>query len=232
VTAGPLELVRDVVQIFDELDIPYALGGSMASALFGEPRSTVDVDIAVRLTGDRGSALLDRTRARFYVPEDAARSAIESHSSFNLVDTDAALKVDLFVVGDDLLDRLQMDRRIPIHIPGFDSSIWVTAPEIRVLRKLDWYRNDGSTSDRQWRDVIGILRATDVDVASIEEPARQLGLDELLRHAVARRDLAGSPRQRQAGRRTKSSRSTWRVHAQKSTRRHGLSPCTSPSAFL
>jgi hypothetical protein len=190
VTAGPLELVNDVVQIFDELDIPYALGGSMASALFGEPRSTVDVDIAVRLSTERGRALLDRTRARFYVPEDTARAAIESHSSFNLVDTDAALKVDLFVVGDGLLDRLQMDRRIAVRIPGFADSIWVTAPEILVLRKLDWYRNGGSTSDRQWRDVVGILRTTDVDVASIEAPARQLALDDLLRRAVA---VAQSP---------------------------------------
>lgn len=46
---GPLDLVRQVTQILDDLEIPYALGGSLASSLFGEPRSTVDVDLAIRL---------------------------------------------------------------------------------------------------------------------------------------------------------------------------------------
>jgi hypothetical protein len=48
-TKGPLELLSQVATMLDELGIPYALGGSMASSLIGEPRSTVDVDIAIKL---------------------------------------------------------------------------------------------------------------------------------------------------------------------------------------
>ncbi|HEY5172402.1 MAG TPA: hypothetical protein VIK54_11820 [Acidimicrobiia bacterium] len=88
--------------MLDALGIAYALGGSMASSLVGEPRSTVDVDIAIKLENEAGAALLERATAEFYVPIDAARAAIDAHSSFNLVDTAYGLKVDLFVLGEGL----------------------------------------------------------------------------------------------------------------------------------
>ena len=111
-TKGPLELVIQVAAILDDLEILYALGGSMASSLIGEPRSTVDVDIAIKVQAGTEAALLERASADFYVPVDAARAAIRAHSSFNLVDTAHGLKVDIFVLGDGLLDRMQIERRM------------------------------------------------------------------------------------------------------------------------
>ncbi len=155
---GPFALVLEMAAMLDDLGVPYALGGSMASSLVGEPRSTVDVDLAVQLDAATGEVLLERVSAAFYAPVDAARDAIRAHSSFNLVDTKDALKVDLFVVGDGLLDRMQIQRRVRRVVPGAPQGIWVTSPEDQVLRKLDWFRQSGSTSDRQWRDVVSILR--------------------------------------------------------------------------
>ena len=183
---GPLDLVCQMAATFDELGVAYALGGSMASSLLGEPRSTVDVDMAVRLDPASGSELLDRVRAAFYVPEDSARTAILTHSSFNLVDTASSLKVDLFVLGDGLLDRMQLERRVLIPVPGAPSGIWVTSAEDLVLRKLDWFRRGGSVSDRQWRDVVGILRVHGdaLDRVYLEASARQLDLDDELADAL------------------------------------------------
>jgi len=186
---GPFGLVLAMAAIFDELGVPYALGGSMASSLLGEPRSTVDVDLAVQLDAATGEALLERISARFYVPVESAREAIRAHSSFNLVDTENALKVDLFVVGDGLLDRMQIQRRVRIGMPGAPDGIWVTSAEDQVLRKLDWFRNSGSTSERQWRDVVGILRVhgAELDAEYLSESARALDLsgelDEARRQA-------------------------------------------------
>ncbi len=181
-TKGPLELVVQVAAILDDLWIPYALGGSMASSLVGEPRSTVDVDIAVKLEREAGAALLERANAEFYVPVEAALTAIHSHSSFNLVDTAHGLKVDLFVLGDGLLDRMQIERRMSVAIPGLADQIWVTSPEDQVLRKLDWYRSAGHESERQWRDVVGILRIHGdvLDREYLNETARRLRLEALL----------------------------------------------------
>jgi hypothetical protein len=186
VTKGPLELVGQVAAILDELEILYALGGSMASSLIGEPRSTVDVDIAIKVQDEAAAALLDRANAEFYVPMDAARAAIHTHSSFNLVDTAHGLKVDLFVLGEGLLDRMQIERRVSVAIPSLAARIWVTSSEDQVLRKLDWYRSTGNESERQWRDVVGILRihGNVMDRSYLDETARQLDLEALLGDAT------------------------------------------------
>jgi hypothetical protein len=185
-TKGPLELVGQVAAMLDDLGISYALGGSMASSLIGEPRSTVDVDIAIRVADGIEEELLERATAAFYVPLDAARGAIRAHSSFNLVDTAHGLKVDLFVLGNGLLDRMQIERRMNVTIPGVAVPIWITAPEDQVLRKLDWYRSTGHESERQWRDVVGILRihGNVLDRSYLVETARQLDLGALLDEAT------------------------------------------------
>lgn len=185
-TTGPFAVVRHMAAIFDELDVAYALGGSLASSLIGEPRSTVDVDMAVRLDAASGDKLLERVGAEFYVPIEIARQAIHNHSSFNLIDTANALKVDLFVVGDGLLDRRQIERRVLVDVPGVDGGIWVTSAEDQVLRKLDWYRRGDSVSDRQWRDVVGILRVhgAAVDQDYLTTTARACGLSRDLDAAM------------------------------------------------
>lgn len=182
---GPLALVLRMAEVLDELGLRYALGGSMASSLVGEPRSTVDVDLAVQLDPASGEALLDRVDDAFYVPLDAARTAIRRQSSFNLVDTANALKVDIFVLGDGLLDRMQIERRVLVDVPGAPGGIWVTSPEDQVLRKLDWYRQGERVSDRQWRDVVGILRVHrgSLDDAYLAATASALDLADDLEEA-------------------------------------------------
>jgi hypothetical protein len=182
---GPLALVIRVAAILEDLEIPYALGGSLAASFFGEPRATADIDVAIRVDGALGEALIGRAQAKFYVPLDSARAAITSRDSFNLIADDLAMKVDLFVLGDGLLDRRQIERRVWISLPG-TTGLWVTSAEDLVLRKLDWYRTGGSVSDRQWRDVLGILfvRGPALDLAYLDETARQLELSDLLELAL------------------------------------------------
>ena len=191
---GPLALVEQMAAIFEDLGVPYALGGSMASSLLGEPRSTVDVDMAVRLGVEAGEALLERVAADFYVPVESARQAIRAHSSFNLIDTASALKVDIFVVGDGLLDRMQIERRVFIGLPSASGGIWVTSAEDQVLRKLDWFRQGGAVSDRQWRDVVGILRVHggSMELAYLTTSATTLGLNASLDAALGQAGLPDS----------------------------------------
>lgn len=191
--SGPFEVVSAVVAILDELDIDYALGGSMAASVYGEPRSTADIDVAVDLDPVLGEALLSRVAAEFYVPVGPARTAIESHSSFNLIPRSSAIKVDLFALGDGLLDRRQIECRVPIQLPGVEPIVWVTSPEDMVLRKLDWYRLGGMTSERQWRDVLGVVRVlgADLDRSTLRLVAGRVGLERLLEQALAEGTLPG-----------------------------------------
>ena len=182
VAKSPFDLVHQVAALLDELAIPYVVGGSIASSLFGEPRTTVDVDIAIEVLPVLGVELVERASADFYVPKQAAMEAIAAQTSFNLVDTKHGLKVDLFVLGDGLLDEMQMKRRVLAVLPGRFSSIWVTSPEDQVLRKLAWFTSADGVSDRQWRDVVGILRTlrTGLDLAYLTSTAERVGLADVL----------------------------------------------------
>jgi hypothetical protein len=53
-TIAPLELAAQVGAPLDQIDVPWVLGGSVAGSLIGEPRSTLDIDMAIRLTMSSG----------------------------------------------------------------------------------------------------------------------------------------------------------------------------------
>lgn len=185
---GPLEVAAEMATIFDRLHIRYVIGGSVASSLIAEPRSTVDIDIAVVMTQSDLEALISEVRPSFYIPETAAHEAVRDHGTFNLIHQKAAFKVDVFVLGSGVLDVNQMGRRVLVNIRREPPTLlWVTSPEDQVLRKLDWFHEGGSVSDRQWRDVVGIIRINDdsLDDEYLAATATMVGLDNLLRLAQA-----------------------------------------------
>lgn len=183
---GPLDVAFDVIEILDRFDVGYVLGGSLASSTFGEPRATNDVDIAVALTATNLDPLIDEFRAKGYVPEHSAAEAVSHHSSFNVIHP-SSLKADLFVIGDGVLDRLQITRRVRVPLPTDPPrAIWVTSPGDQILRKLDWYRLGQEVSDRQWRDILGLITAqhANLDLGELRRDARAAGLGDLLERAL------------------------------------------------
>src|SRR5688500_9631842 len=142
-SVDPIGVVLEVVRILDDLHMDYAIGGSIASSVFGEPRATADADLLVALGELEVDELVARLLTTFYVSEDAAREAARRLSSFNACHLESTFKIDLFVAGAHLLDQEQLSRRRLIEIAASGSSACVTAPENLVARKLDWYRRGG-----------------------------------------------------------------------------------------
>ena len=68
-----------------------------------------------------------------------------------------------------------------------DPPRWapVKSAEDVILRKLQWYEEGGRVSERQWKDVLGVLKTQGnrLDAAYLEEWARRLGLFDLLTKA-------------------------------------------------
>ena len=180
------DLAVSLARLFEELGIPYVVGGSVASSLVGEPRSTVDIDIAVDMNEEALSAFVEGVRSSFYVPESDAERAVREHDSFNIIHNEGALKVDLFVLGSGTLDVNQMERRTSVELPTDPPALlWITSTEDQILRKLDWYRQGDNVSDRQWRDIIAILRInrTSLDNLYLDATAALVDLSGLLRQA-------------------------------------------------
>lgn len=183
---GPLDHAAVVGECLDRLGASWALGGSLASSLMGEPRSTNDVDIALRLEPGRVEELVDLVEGDYYAPRASLLDAARRHDSFNLLHLESSFKVDLFFLGDSLLDCWQIERRESIDVPGLDGPLWVTsAPDI-LLRKLWWYRLGREVSDRQWNDVLSLLRVQlpHLDLDRLHGEATALDLADLLTRAL------------------------------------------------
>ncbi len=109
--ANPWLVVAEVARVFDALGVRYAVGGSLASGVFGEPRSTIDADLVAELKPRHIDPLVAELSPQFYVPLERLRSAVRDRQSVNLIDQDTAVKVDVFVAGRTPLDRDGLDRR-------------------------------------------------------------------------------------------------------------------------
>jgi hypothetical protein len=177
---GILDVVRLVVDALEHAAVRYSVGGSLASSVFGEPRSSLDADIVVDMTTDQIAAVIDTLGDSFYAEEEAFRRAVASATSANVIHLASGIKVDLFVASS-VLDRQQLARRRLVSIDR-EHSCYMHSPEDILLQKLVWYRRGGETSDRQWRDVLGILlvRETALDETYLNAMAEQLKITDLL----------------------------------------------------
>jgi hypothetical protein len=176
-----------VTQTLERLDIPYAVGGSLASSLHGVMRSTLDVDIVADMKLEHIQPLVDALSKEFYADDEMMRGAIEHHSSFNLIHYETAFKVDIFTRKTRAFDGMQLKRRrTSIIATDPDQSVYVTSPEDTILAKLEWYRMGGEVSDRQWRDILGVLktRAGELDLAYLRKWAGELKVSDLLERAL------------------------------------------------
>ncbi len=86
-----LVLLR-VIGVLEHLDIPYALGGSWASSLLGQPRLTNDADLTVEPFPSKEDRLCGSFDADYYVSLPAVQDAIQRRSSFNIIHTPTASK--------------------------------------------------------------------------------------------------------------------------------------------
>ena len=113
------------------------------------------------------------------------REAIAQRHSFNLIHLDSMFKVDIFLPAGPF-GQQQLRRRTAERLDSeSDSRLWVLSPEDVILAKLEWFRQGGEVSERQWRDVVGVVKAQPaLDEAYLREWAGVLGVADLLRRAL------------------------------------------------
>jgi len=99
-----------IVEALEQLGVPYHIGGSVASSLYGLPRLTIDVDLVADLRLGHVRPLVKRLQTTYYIDEDMVRDAINRHGSFNIIHQDTILKVDVFIPKTRLFDQEELRR--------------------------------------------------------------------------------------------------------------------------
>jgi hypothetical protein len=191
----PVAVTLLVVEALEALDVPYLIGGSLASAVHGVVRTTLDVDLVADLRPEHAARFVQTLGDAFYADLDVIHDAIRRRSSFNLIHLETMFKVDVFIPKQRPFDQVQLTRRAE-HVVATDPerTAYVASAEDIVLAKLEWYRMGGKVSDRQWRDVLGVLKVQEgrLDLAYLRRWATELDVADLLERALSEAEQTGT----------------------------------------
>jgi len=180
--------LRPVADAFDALGVAYFLAGSLASSAHGVARASLDADVVAALTVEHVDPLVDRLHSEYYLPVDRLKRAVTMRSSCNFIHLATMFKIDVFVSKDRAFDREAAARaRLQAIDDSADARRFpIASAEDTVLAKLEWFRMGGETSDRQWWDVVGVLKVSrEADEAYMRRWALSLGVSDLLDRALA-----------------------------------------------
>jgi hypothetical protein len=182
-----LAALLPVAEALEAAGVPYYVGGSVASSAHGVPRTSIDADVIADLQAAHVGPFVARLQGAFYLDEDRVRAAVEARRSFNLIHLDTMFKVDVFVTRRRSYDLEALRRARPISLAGAGVTrpFPVASAEDTVLAKIEWFRAGGETSERQWSDIVGVLKAMggQADVAYLRKWAAALDVRDVLDRA-------------------------------------------------
>lgn len=181
------QVLDPIADIFADLEVPYRIGGSVASSEFGRPRSTNDVDLVADLRDHHVDELAERAEPLYYADVLVIRDAVQRRDAFNLVHLGTFIKVDVFVLGKSAFEQSAFERCIVRELgEGADVRPFpFTTPEDMVVQKLRWFRKGGGVSENQWNDILGLLQRGGLDSDYIVHWVNELGLRAEYDRAVA-----------------------------------------------
>jgi len=183
----PILVTVEVTALLEKLGVPYLIGGSLASTLYGMVRTTQDSDILAELKAEHIQPFVQALQGEFFVDEYMIADAIAHRASFNIIHRKTIFKVDIFIPRQRLFEKMQLSRarRETLSIDPEIRAVVCTAEDI-LLAKLEWYRMGGEVSERQWRDVLGVLKvqAGALDLEYLRHWAGELQVADLLERAL------------------------------------------------
>ncbi len=174
---GPDELSLFAERL-ETIAAPYMITGATAAIIYGQPRVTNDLDVVLRLDGASRAALLRAfSEVDFYVPPESviqAEQARVQRGHFNLIHLESGYKADIYLMGSDPLHAWALPRRRRVTWAA-NLSVSVAPPEYVVLRKLEYFREGGSS--KHVTDILAIRAITGVDESLLAPWLSRLGLE-------------------------------------------------------
>lgn len=174
-----------VINVFEEIDIPYMVVGGFAAIFYGEPRLTIDVDIVV----DMQLQHIDRFVQAFsipdyYVSEDGVRDSLLRRYPFNVIQPKTGAKIDVVPLPADVFSQYAFRRRQKIEYDLEGGTAYFIAPEDIIIAKLIAFKE--TESEKHFRDARGILllQWDTIDLDTVQRAAQGAEVDRHLAKLV------------------------------------------------
>lgn len=176
--------LNELTAALTTMGIRFLVGGSLASSAHGVLRATFDGDLVALIFPPHAKLLAKALGPGWYTEPEAMQEAIKAGRAFNLIHIPSAMKFDIFPAATDFHDsELERATLTPLRIEGA-ALCPVATPEDALLAKLQWYRDGGEVSDRQWSDIGGILAQNpNLDWEYVNSWAERLHVTDLLARA-------------------------------------------------
>lgn len=161
---------------FNQAKAPWMVVGSIASSAYGEPRTTLDVDVVIVLGPTAANRFVSVfPPEEFYCPPPdviAIEAARSERGHFNLVHHDTGFKADVYLATRDPFQIWALKNRRDVSLAGM--PVWLAPPEYVIVHKLEFFRE--GRSEKHLRDIRGMLAVTDLERAIVEEEVARRGL--------------------------------------------------------
>lgn len=149
------DVFQRITAALERAGIGYMLSGSFASAYYGAPRSTQDIDLVIDANPAQLRAFLNALPGdEYYADVNAALEAHQQQSLFNVIDLATGWKIDLIIRKSRAFSQEEFRRRQKVSL--HDISLFLASAEDVVISKLEWAKL--AQSQRQIQDVAAILR--------------------------------------------------------------------------
>jgi predicted nucleotidyltransferase len=181
------ELLEKLARALDQLGVRYAIVGSTASIVYGEPRFTNDIDVVVELQPQNIDSFCGQFPGPdFYLSRSAVESAVRQQFQFNIIHPSSGLKIDCIVARPNAFDQIQLDRALPIMKEVGAYPIRLASPEDVIIKKMEYFRL--GESEKHVRDICGILKSQGerIDRDYIRRWAERMDLTEIWDAILAR----------------------------------------------
>jgi hypothetical protein len=173
-----------VIAIIDALEaesVPYMLAGSMASMVYGMPRSTKDVDFVIEVEEASFAKLIKRVNHLFELDPQQHLETLTWTRRYILNSREPGFKVELFIKSHDPHHLVQWQRKVFIFNALVGKEVWMPTAEDVVVQKVRWGRPQDRV-DAQY--VIGVQGGA-LDMTYIRKWCDQHGTAQRLNEILA-----------------------------------------------